>query len=78
MKQNEHEPFFSNKPTYKHLLMSSIQYQYSQTIVIVSTVTAQLSLLGCLPLILLTAQNGLVFIQIEAFNYKHNELVDAF
>ena len=33
----------------QHLLHSSIQCQYSQTIVVITTVTAQLSLLDCLP-----------------------------
>ena len=46
----------------QHLLLSGIQCQYNQTVVFVSTVTAHLSLLGCLSPLLLTAQSGHVFI----------------
>ena len=64
-KQNKLEPFVVTNQV-QHLLLSSIQSQYSQTIVVISTVTTQLSLLGCLPPLLLTAQNGLVFQQAKA------------
>ena len=52
----------------------------TQTIVVAPTVPAQLSVLNCLPTRILTAQNGLVFIQTEAFNLKkkNNQLIDAF
>ena len=62
----------------QHLLWSSKLCQYSQTIVFISTVTAQLSLHDCLPLLLLNAKNDLVFIQTEAFNSKYNQLAYAF
>ena len=77
LKQNKHEPFLGTRQV-QHLLLSSIQCHYSQTVVVALTVTAQLPLLGCLPLLLLSAQNGLVFIQTEASNLKYNQLIDAF
>ena len=60
----------------QHLFQSSKQCQDSQTIALVSTVTAQLSLLDCLPSILLTAENGKVFIQ-RLLIRKNNQLIDA-
>ena len=50
-------PLFLVTSQVQHLLLSSIQYQYSQTIVIASNVTAQVYLLGCLPPLLLIAEN---------------------
>ena len=51
-----------------HVLLPSLQCQYSLTNVDASaTLTAQLSLC-CLPPLLLTSQNGLVCTQSEAFN----------
>ena len=52
----------------QHLLLSSIQCQYSLINVFAfAAVTAQLPLC-CLPALLSTAQNRLVFIQTEVFN----------
>ena len=51
---------------------------YSQTIVLVSTVTTQLSLLDRLPTLPLNVQNAPVFIQTEASNLKYNQLIDTF
>ena len=52
---SKHKPFLTRQV--QHLLLSSIQCQYSQTIVVASTVTAKFSLLGCLLLLSLNAQN---------------------
>ena len=57
MKQNKHEPFLVNSQV-QQFVLSSIQCQYSQVVVIVFNVTVQLSILGCLPPLLLTVQNG--------------------
>ena len=65
MKQNKTEHFLVTSQV-QHLLQLSIQCKYSQSIVVISTVTAQLSLFDCLSPLLQTAQNGLVFIQTEA------------
>ena len=67
LKQNKLKAFLVMSQG-QHLSRSSILCQYSQTIVVVSTVTTQLPLIGCLPPLLMTAQNGPVFIQTEAFN----------
>ena len=48
LKQNKLEPFLGTSQDH-HLLWSGIKCQYSQTIVVVSTLTAQLSLLDYLP-----------------------------
>ena len=77
LKQSKLEHFLVTNKV-QHILPSSIQCQYSQTIMVISTVTAQLFLLDCLPSLLLTAQNGLVFIPTEAFNSKYNQLTDTF
>ena len=77
LKQNKLDPFLVTSQV-QHLLLLSIQCQYSQTIVVASTVTSKLSLLSCVPPLLLTTQNEPVFIQTEAFNLKYNPLIDAF
>ena len=59
------QALFSNKPSLTFIMVKCL---YNQTIVLGSTVTAQLSLLDCLQPLLLTAQNWLVFIQQETFN----------
>ena len=66
MKQNKLKHILVTSQV-QHLLQSGIQCPYSQTIAVISTVTAQLSLLECLTPLLLTAQNGLVFVQTEVF-----------
>ena len=62
LKQNKFEAFLIRSQV-QYFLWSSIQVQSIQTILIISTVTAQLSILDCLPALLLMAQNGPVFIQ---------------
>ena len=76
MKQNKLR-HFSITSQVQYSVQSSTQCQNSQTIVVISTVTAQSSLLNCFSPLPLTAQNGLVFIQ-RPLILKYNKLTDKF
>ena len=59
----------------QHLLWSSLQYEYSEAIAVVSIVRAKLSLFDCLPPLPLTVKNELAFIQAEAIDLKYNQSI---
>ena len=67
LKRNKHDPILVTRQV-QHLLLSSIYCQYSENIVVGSTVTVKLPLFSCLQALLLTSHDGLLFMQTEACN----------
>ena len=67
LKLNKIEPFLVTSQA-QHLLWSNMQCQYGLTILVVSTVNAQLSLLDRLTPLPVTTQNGPLFIQTNIIN----------